>query len=43
MQKTKSNNTLSLVENITKFFGVCFTMQDVIVYATHRVVNKMSE
>ena len=36
MHEDDSENALSLIENITKFFEDRFAMRDVIVYAAHR-------
>ena len=43
MPEDESENALSLVENITKFFEDRFAMRDVTEYATHRVGKKRSE
>mgnify|MGYP006970565824 FL=1 len=43
MPENESENALSLVENITKFFEDHFAMRDVTEYATHRVGKKRSD
>ena len=43
MLEDESENALSLVENITKFFEDHFAMRDVTEYATHSVGKKRSD